>query len=185
MDRNLIRLIKDAVVDGTSSVSAIFARLGAPAGASLAADVAAIKAETALIKGYTDTEMADLLRFVKNERSVYPTLAADVTVTGGAAWVLGAFAEIIPAAAVVADFQVDGVAVSAASAAGKYELVLYHGGADTEFCRIRFTLDATLLVTNLVVTGGKTLAANDKVRAKLASAAGAQTADISLQYHLI
>src|SRR3990170_5400823 len=100
MDRNLIRLIKDAVVDGTSSVSAIFARLGAPAGASLAADVAAIKAETALIKGYTDTEMADLLRFVKNERSVYPTLAADVTVTGGAAWALGAFAEIIPAAAV-------------------------------------------------------------------------------------
>lgn len=35
-----------------------YARLGAPAGASIAADIAATKAETALILGYVDTEIA-------------------------------------------------------------------------------------------------------------------------------
>ena len=177
MDRNLIRLIKDVVESATYGNSAlktivdnIYARLGAPVGASTSADIAAVQADVDRIEA----------RVVGTTTKVHPTLAAHVVVTGAAgANALGAAAEIAAAAAIAALYYVDGVSVTATSGAGIFELVLYHGAADTEFARIQFITTGRYLLQ-----ATKQIPANDKITAKVASlAGGSQTATVAISYH--
>lgn len=166
------------LIDTLDTVAdAIYARLGAPAGASMSADTAAIKAETALILAEVDGAL--LAANVK----CYPTLAAAVTVTGAAGvFTLGNFATIVAAAAIATDFYVNTIYVTAVSGAQISEIVLYHGAGDTEFARIIYTGSNGIAIK---LSAFKKIPAGDQIRAKLASAAGgAQTANIILGYHL-
>lgn len=163
----------------------IYARLGAPAGASMSADIAAIyaKVDTEIALLATAADLATLARrWTTSTSKVYPTLAAAVTVAGAAgAQTLGAFVQIVAAAAITTDCYVDTVYITAVSAPQLGELVLYHGAGQTEFARI--IVDATGAYKLSVF---KTIPANDKIEAKYASTAGgAQTVDVKLGYHLI
>lgn len=112
---------------------------------------------------------------------VYPTLAAGVTVTGGAAaWELGVFATVVPALTITTSFIMDSVTVEVPTAGAIGELVLYRGADDVEFARVR-TTDNGL---RFGFTAFEVLA-NEKIRAKFASlAGGAQTAVVSIGYHI-
>lgn len=178
----LLVQLRDAIYSGgTSLVSSIYSRLGAPAGASMSADIAAIKAETALIKGYTDTEMAAVYaREVVTSTNCIPVLANGIGVTGAAgAWTLGAFATLAAANSIPNQFYVTGVHIEAISGADVYEMVLYHGASDTEFARIRFVGTGYYLFP-----ASKAITGNDQIRAKVASAAGGgKVATVSLAFH--
>lgn len=118
-------------------------------------------------------------------QKVYPTLANGVLVTGGAgAYVLGSFAEIIPASVVNKPFDIHYVDLEGVVAPGVYELVLYQGASDTEVGRLRF---GTSLAVDLIVgipIQTPVIPADARIRAKLASAAGgAQAVTITLAYH--
>lgn len=170
-----IRDILDSTTYGNSAlktlVDNIYARLGAPVGADLSADIAAVQA---------DVTRLGAREVITGGMKVYPTEAAGVTVTGdAAAWTLGAFATVAAAAAIADDFYVSRIDVTGVSGAGTFELVLYHGAADTEFARIRFSGPASYDLRAL-----KTIPGGEQVRAKLASlAGGAQTATVSFGYH--
>lgn len=155
----------------TSTPALIFARLGAPIGASLSADVAAVKADT----------LASKLRGVADNTKVYPTLAAATTVAAAAgAFTLGAFVQIVPATTIVSDCYIDAVEIEAISAALKGELVLYHGAGQTEFARLAF-----VAAGRYTLSAQKKIPANDKIEAKFATTAGgSQTCDVRLSYHL-
>ncbi|KKM65417.1 hypothetical protein LCGC14_1491540, partial [marine sediment metagenome] len=73
---------------------------------------------------------------------VWPTLANGVVVTAGAAWVLGAFAEIAAVNDIAVDFDIHHISVEALSANEVYEIVLY--AATVEIARVRVTKNANL-----------------------------------------
>jgi len=144
---------------------------------TLAAAVAAVKAVVDAIQVTTDLLQG---QHISNQTKVYPTLANGVLVTGGAGvWVLGASAEIVPANGIAVPFYVDALECTTTSGAGQFEIVLYHGAADTEFARFR-----TSNGNRMTMRAVKKIPANDKITAKLATlAGGAQTMTTNISYH--
>lgn len=114
---------------------------------------------------------------------VYPTLAAGVAVTGGAAWVLGAFVQIVPASTITERFDIHSVSVENLDTNASYELVLYQGAADVEVGRVRFDRSAANQKTVNVPMQTPIIDANARIRAKLGDSAGGSVATISLRYH--
>ncbi len=112
---------------------------------------------------------------------VYPTLADGVVVTAGAAWVLGAFVEIVPVNTITSLFDVHAISVEDISANDVYEVVLY--AAEVEICRARFTKNANFDSVQNVPVMMAVQPANTQIKAKIASSTGADTATISLMYH--
>lgn len=120
-----------------------------------------------------------------SESKVYPTLANGETVTAGAAWTLGVFKEIIPVNAIDEDFDIHWINVEAASDDEVYELVIY--AATTEIGRVRFTVSLTAGARVLLPPlrfQCPIIAKNTQIQAKVATAGGGDTCDISLQYHV-
>jgi hypothetical protein len=118
---------------------------------------------------------------------VYPTLTDGVLLTCGnaAAWTLGEFAEIIPAAAISTIFSISGISIEAISANGVYELAIYHGTADAAIGRVRFTKTAQQDGTMNMLFSTPILPTGDRIRAKVASSTGdADTVRISIIYHV-
>ena len=116
---------------------------------------------------------------------VYPTLANGVTVTEGAAWTLGAFAQVVPASTIGSAFDIHHVGVENISANGVFELVLYYGAGDTECGRVRFTKNAVQDSVLNIPIQTPIIPLDSKIQAKVASAAGGvKTVDISLFYHI-
>ena len=116
--------------------------------------------------------------------NVYPTLAAGVAVTGGAAWVLGAFVQIMPASTASDRFDIHFVSIEDLDTNAVYELVLYHGAGDTEYARTRFTKNAVQDGVMNVPIQGPIIAPTERIRAKLADSSGGSVATISLFYHV-
>lgn len=147
-----------------------------------------------VIGNKTDTHDGDsiaartetLLDHVHHQSYVYPTLANGVTITGGAAWTLGNFTEIVPASTITSDFDIHHVSIEAISANDVYELVLYKGAlaSEVEIGRVRFTKNAALDATLNVPMQTPIVDANERISAKIASATGSDTATISLFYHI-
>lgn len=117
----------------------------------------------------------------------YPTLAADIALVcgDGAPWTLSAFTEIVPASTITSNFDIIGIVISAA-AQDIYELVLYYGASDTEFGRIRFASGAAGTHVGFIPFESPMIAANSKIRAKLAGLAGVDEngCGISIVYHI-
>lgn len=112
---------------------------------------------------------------------VYPTLATPENVVAGAAWVLGAFKEIVPVGGITEDFDIHFVSIEGISANDNYELVLY--AVTTEIGRVRFVKNAGIAPTINVPIQCPIIPANTQIQAKLASATGGSDVDISLFYH--
>jgi len=115
---------------------------------------------------------------------VYPSLAPGTLITaGGGAWNLGAFAQVIPAAAKNQPFDIHYISVEQISANDVYELVLYYGPTDLECGRVRFTKNAVQDGTMNVPMQTPVLPADSRIRAKIASGAGGNNVNISLFGH--
>jgi hypothetical protein len=124
---------------------------------------------------------------IHKESKVYPTATNGVTVTASTtAWVLGAYAEIVPASGIGSDFDIHFVELEGVSDPGLYELVLY--AATTEIGRIRFKVAGT--PNNLTFQArpfmSPIISADTQIQAKLMTDTGndpADTCEISIQYH--
>jgi len=126
----------------------------------------------------------DLWEGLHHPQSLYPNLAAPVTITSHAdAYTLGNFTEIIPANAITAEFHIHHIHLSSPDANGQYILVLYE--ATTELARVSFSrTDKKDDVEGLDIRLAH-CAANTQIQAKLASsnAASADSVDVRLWYH--
>ena len=141
----------------------------------------------------TDTHAGDslygkietLTDHIHSTTKVYPTLANGVTVTGDAAWTLGAFVEIVPVNTITSDFDIHFIDIEDISANDVYELVLYKGlgGSEIEIGRIRFTKDAVQAGTVNQPFQTELIAANERISAKVASSSGSDNVTISIRYH--
>ena len=114
---------------------------------------------------------------------VYPTLADGVAVTAGAAWVLGAFAEVVPINTIAVDFGIHHISVETLNTNDEYEIVLYQGASDVEVGRVRVTKNAVMDGTMNIPFQTPIIPANARIRAKCASDAGGSIATISIFYH--
>lgn len=138
---------------------------------------------------YTNKSLSSRLHTLSEhahaESKVYPTLANGVTVTSAAgAWTLGALVEVVPASTVTDFFDIHAVDVEDISANDVFELVLYAGAGDTEIGRIRFVRSTVQSATLNTAIQTPLIAANDRIRAAVACAAGGgKTVDISIRYH--
>ena len=112
---------------------------------------------------------------------VYPTLATPENVVAGAAWVLGAFKEIVPVGGITEDFDIHYVSIEGISANDTYELVLY--AVEVEIGRVRFVKNAGIAPTINIPIQAPIIPANTQIKAKLASLTGGSDVDISLFYH--
>lgn len=113
----------------------------------------------------------------------YPTLADGVVVTGGAAWTLGAFAEIVPASTIADDFDIHGLSIEAMSAVDVYEVHLFYGDSDTFAGRVRVVRTTNQDSAQFVTFMTDVIPANSKIRAKIASSTGGDTVTVSIRYH--
>lgn len=125
-----------------------------------------------------------LISDIENRTSaVYPTLAAGVTLTSGAAWALGALVEIIPASTITTIFQIETIHMTALSAVDEYELELYYGAGDTPCGRVAFTRNSNQSHPPFMLCNTVLIPANSRIRGALASASGTDTAAIKVGYH--
>jgi hypothetical protein len=129
----------------------------------------------------------DLLAHISTLIQVYPTLANGVdVVSANADWTLGAFVEVVPAATITSAFHIHAVCVEALDRDAVFEIVLYAGAGDDEVARVRWAQTGGFfgnMVLNVIT--GVQIAADSRIRAKLASSNGAAqiaTARISLRY---
>ncbi len=123
---------------------------------------------------------------IHSAQMIWPSLAAGVTVTSkNIAWNLGdAFAQVVAASDITADFDIHWVYISSISAQGDYELWLYYGGSDTFAAMVPFSKagaqDSQLSIPCQTII----IPANSRIYAKLASDnAVADTADVKVLYH--
>lgn len=126
-----------------------------------------------------------LLEHTHKPSKVYPTLANGVTVTGGAAWILGAFAVIVPASTITDEFDIHHISIENISANDAYEIVLYSGAdaAEVEIGRVRFTKNANLDSILNIPIQTPIIAANSQIKAKVASSGGSDNVTVSIFYH--
>ena len=136
-----------------------------------------------IVNGQDPDGLVEILNdHVHSAQGVYPTLAGGATVTGGAAWTLGNYAEVVPNAQIGASFDLHWLWIENVSADTRYELVLY--GVTTEIARARFARDVAGSSTEPLISipvQTVILAAGTQIQAKLASAAGGgETATVSV-----
>jgi hypothetical protein len=114
---------------------------------------------------------------------VFPTLAAGEAVTGGAQYVLGAYAEIVPTATIGSPFDIHYISIEALDTNAVYEIVLY--AITTEVGRVRVTKNAVQDGTMNIPFQCPILPAGTQIQAKLADsdAGGGSIATISIFYH--
>jgi len=113
---------------------------------------------------------------------VYPTLAAGATVvSSNTDWVLGALATVVPASTIGVDFHPHDISVESCDRDAVFELVLYYGGGDTEFCRKRFAISGGFFGNVQIPLTSLKIPADSRIRAALASSNGtAQVATITM-----
>jgi hypothetical protein len=146
--------------------------------------VAATTSLVAYIKGILN-DLEILSDHIHGVSKVYPTLAAGVTVTASATpWTLGSFVEIVPASTITSIYDIHAIKVEAFDTTTTYELVLYQGASDVEVGRARITRNTAQATSPYVIFMTPRIAANARIRAKVASAASsAATVTISIMYH--
>lgn len=132
-----------------------------------------------------DGLITDIDEHIHGPQLAYPTLANGVTVTGGAAWTLGNYAEIVPINTITSAFCIEYLYVEDVSADDTYELVLYQ--TTTEVGRARFTRDVAAASTEPLIGipfHTDLIPANSQVQAKIASSSGGDNAVVSIAYQL-
>ncbi len=123
---------------------------------------------------------------IESPSKVYPTLDSGVAITADSTpWDLGDFTDIIPADTIKKDFTITGVTIEDVSAVGIYELVLYKGDhtadEEEEIGRVRLARQANIETDKILITTPN-LEADERVSAKLASDAGAESVTVALNY---
>ncbi len=114
---------------------------------------------------------------------VYPELANSIQVAGGVGvWELGALTTLMPANTVVDHrFDIHWIVICAVSANDEYELILYAN--TTQIGRVGFTRTDKKDVTDGAPFQCPILDSEVRIRARLASAGGGDTANFKLLYH--
>ncbi len=123
---------------------------------------------------------------IHKEQKVYPTLADGANLaTANGDWELSAFIEIVPINTITSVFDIHEVIIEDVGTADKtYELVLYAGAGDVEVGRTRFAASATKGGVPNATMQTPIIAANSRIRAKLAiQDGGNKIAVVCLRYH--
>lgn len=115
-------------------------------------------------------------------QKVYPTLADSIQLTGGAgAWELGNLTELMPANTAESNFDIHWISLCSASVNDEYELILYAN--TTQIGRAPFTITDKKDVTDGVPFQCPILDPGVRIRGRLASKSGGDTANFRLLYH--
>ncbi len=120
---------------------------------------------------------------VHTASQVYPTLAGGVAVLGGGVWALGGFVTIVAADVITERFDIHHICIEVLDAIETFEIVLYYGAGDVECGRVRVVKNAVMEGTQNVIILTPIIPANSRIRAKVATAGGGDTATISIFYH--
>jgi len=120
--------------------------------------------------------------YLNNARLCYPSLAAGTAVvSANANWTYGAYATVVPAAAIATDFHIIAVSIEACNRDATYQLELYKGATDIVVQAVRFTIEGGYFGNQIYVLGSAEVEANSRVRARLASSNGlAEIATIAI-----
>jgi len=119
---------------------------------------------------------------LNNARLVYPTLAAGAAVvSANADWTYGAYATVVPATTIGNDFHIVAVSIEACNRDATFQLELYSGAGDVIVQAVRFNVTGGFFGNQLYVIGSAHIAADSRIRARLASSNGlAQIATIAI-----
>ncbi len=119
---------------------------------------------------------------IHTEQKLYPELANSIQVVGGSGvWELGTLTTLMPANTANIRFDIHWIVICAISVNDEYELILY---ADTtQIGRIAFTRTDKKDVDDGVPFQCPILEPEVRIRARLASAGGGDTANFKLLYH--
>jgi len=140
-----------------------------------------------LIDTNVDTALVNqdtMLDHIHSAQMCYPTLDDAVTVTASAsAWTYGDYVQIIPASTITSIFDIHFINIETASGNDVYQMELSYGDSDTVACTFRFVKSVAIDPSRAIPVVCVQIPANSRVRARLATAAGSSTADITVCYH--
>ena len=123
-------------------------------------------------------------RHLQFTQKVAPWGAVPVTLTAGAAWVLGAVSNnILAADAETHTFDVHFAVFSNPSANGTFNVELYAGDSDTLVARTGFTRTGPFVASITVLCQTRMLVGGSSLRAKLASDQAGATVEMMVYYH--
>tara|TARA_R110000751_G_scaffold81024_5_gene163242 strand:+ start:6953 stop:7390 length:438 start_codon:yes stop_codon:yes gene_type:complete len=127
-----------------------------------------------------------LLRGLDSEVKTYPTTAAGVVVTAGAATYAkgGTWVEVIPASTVTTDFKPVAIVAEIISTIDEYELEIASGlaAAEVVISTHKFANIANLGTARVQIASIATQPANTRLSLRLSSKDGSNTASVSLEY---
>ena len=126
-----------------------------------------------MVDGSLGYEIASLFAHETSAESVWPTLANGIDVVSAAVnWQLGNFATIVAANDIATSFHVVNVNIEAIDVNAVFCLVLYSGDGDVEIGRLRFAAVGGFFGNTRYRFSSPLIAANSRIRAKLASSNG-------------
>jgi hypothetical protein len=186
---------KDDTVAGTSIIARIKQALAAlafpatnAAGDTTIAEVVGRKADASYAGGTSISgRLHTLSEHFHSTQLVRPHLAAAINVAAAApAWTYGALSgDLVAAASIAVPYDVHGIAIDSMSANDSYQLALVGtlGGVDTVVCEVSMVRTSPQLTSLHIPVQMPLLAANTRLRAKLASAAGSNTINLKVRLH--
>jgi len=143
-----------------------------------------IESQQKLSSAYTESVLEILEDHAHKPSQVYPALADPVTLAdGGAAWTQGALTEIIPASTITDIFDIHFAFVSEPDANDDYQIDFYYGASDTWLCNIAFSRSGVWSSSISLPVQSPRVAANSRIRAKLATGDGGRTCKVKVYYH--
>ena len=123
-------------------------------------------------------------RHLHYQSKVAPWGAVPITLTAGAAWVLGVFsADILAADAEPDIFDIHWATLSGASANGTYDIEIYAGASDLLIAHCSITRTGVFTGSLSVACQSRMLVGGSRLRAKVMSDQAGATVEIKLHYH--
>jgi hypothetical protein len=117
--------------------------------------------------------LAELYDQFQNERYVYPVLAAGAAVvSANTDWTYGAYATVVPESTITNPFHIIAVSIESCDEDAVYQLELYKYPEDEIVTAVRFSIEGGFYGNTVYAVGSKEVAANARVRARLASSNG-------------
>lgn len=118
-----------------------------------------------------------------SDQLCYPVLADPIELTAGAGWEIGTLVPIVPVDTITNDFDLHWCVISDPDTNDDYEVYLYSGDGDTQVAVVPITRTGPFTTSFQAKVQTRVIPANSRIRAALASRAGASKLKIKLVYH--
>lgn len=138
-----------------------------------------------ILLGRNDSLIAILNDHAHSAQRVWRTETVPITLTsGGGAWTLGSFAEMVAVDQITSDFDIHWAIINDPNTNESYEIAFFYGATDIACGRLCFTRSNNFVNSISVPMMTPLIPANSRIRVKMADGTGGSVAKMKILYHI-